>query len=316
MRPLLAIVLAALLLAPAASAEPIPDDQEARPAPEPGELAFVFTAGGSTWMRISDIDENQIPPPHGRPHLHESEGAITAIAMLDPEQTPRRLRAWKGRRVVVDGRCSATVTGLAVVSRLVGDPGYAPDGADDQWTAVSAFRNGRQMIAARLDGCAGSWARDAERSPVALPQSLKAARAVKAARADLLASAPAAEVAAEWRDAGLDGDWRTRAAITGRAVRHPTTGVTWVFVHARLDGGCGDPEASFAGWYQVGDDGALTRVAVQSLPVHTVDQLVDLDGDGRFELLGKDSLGLDTILVDADGRAIDSLELPFYGCPC
>ena len=48
----------------------------------------------------------------------------------------------------------------------------------------------------------------------------------------------------------------------------------------------------------------------------SIDQLIDIDGDGTFEVLGRPWPGGATYLVDASGEAIAQLDLPFYGCSC
>src|SRR6185369_11640136 len=90
---------------------------------------------------------------------------------VEPANVPVAYRRWLGQRVTVDGTCSANVTGFAVVARLTGDTGYA--GIDDEhWTARNVLEHGHPMLAATLDGCHGTFARDAALAPVVIPKVL------------------------------------------------------------------------------------------------------------------------------------------------
>ena len=44
--------------------------------------------------------------------------------------------------------------------------------------------------------------------------------------------------------------------------------------------------------------------------------LIDVDGDGELEILGKPWLGYDTLLTRANGEVLDGLNVPFMGLPC
>jgi hypothetical protein len=278
------------------------------------DFVFVFSVGGAQWMRIADVDGEQALPAHGAPRLIESEDRAAAIAALG-ERAPDGVRAWQGRTVLVDGECAATAGELAIVAQLTGDPAYAGEGGE-RWTADSVFASGHKVYAARLDRCTGTWARLAERPPAFLPLPVDAPAALAAARRDLLASQPARDLQKDWRDAGMTGSWRNEATIEAQAVRHPQTGATWIFVHARLDGSCGDPAASFGALYRI-DGGDVARITLATdLPLVSLDQLIDVDRDGRFELLGSSGLGMDRALMRADGTILDMLDVPFYGCPC
>jgi hypothetical protein len=313
----------AIAPAPPPAIAPAPPPAIAPPADDgvprrPDDFAFVFTAGGARWIRLADVggDGGAAVPAHGAPRMSEHDGRIAAIAPLAEGAAPAPARGWQGRQVLVDGTCTATVGPLAVIALVVGDPGYAPT-PDARWTAAASFEAGHKVLAGRLDRCDGTWARAADRAPAVLPIEVDLPLAAAAARRDLLASTLADETQRAWRDAEMTGSWvdSDAADVTIKVFRHPRTGATWVLAHAHLEGGCGDPYASFIGLYQVGAAG-ITRVALTELSMLDLDQLIDIDGDGRFELVGSGGLGSDSVLYDDEGAELDRLDIPFYGCPC
>ncbi len=120
-------------------------------------------------------------------------------------------------------------------------------------------------------------------------------------------------------DAGGTGTWwdAENAQLTTKIVKHPTTGVTWVSIHGHMDHGCGDPSANVWGLFRVEADGSLASVQLRKLDdLESIDQLIDIDGDGELELIGKPWLGLDTVVMRASGEELARLTLPLFGCPC
>ncbi len=287
-----------------------------QPRSEPArgtQLLFAFHAAGAEYVRLAD-DEL---PAHAPPRLIEQDGLSIAIADVAPRELPTAERAWLGRRVRVDASCDATVTGFAVVARLAGDPVYA--GRDDlAWTADGVLANGQVMLAARLDGCTGSYARDAALAdpvaPVALADPVLALRA----RAIALASDPVRAAQREWQAMGRSGWWYDDAAasVTTEVFRHPKTGARWVMVHATIEHDCADPAANVLALFRVAADGELVPVQVRALSLETIERLIDVDGDGSWELIGRPWLGLDRVLESASGEELDRIAVPLFGCPC
>ncbi|MGE0869530.1 MAG: hypothetical protein AB7P03_13265 [Kofleriaceae bacterium] len=287
--------------------------------PEPAqtmELALVFEAGGATYLKLADLASDLIPPHHPFA-LVEGEARAAVIGHVNDGDVPAPYRPWKGRTVVVDGTCTATVVEFAVVSRLVGDTGYADVADGEGWSVDSVMRNGGAMLAAKLDGCTGSYARDAGLSPVAIPIAVENRALVAKARAALLASKPSRQIQHEWVELGNTGHWYSDAELISRVVRHPTTGVTWVSIQSKIDNECGGIGDNAWGLFRVDAGNTLTPVSVRRLgEVSTIQQLIDVDNDGTFEILGESWLGLDTLYTTVDGELIEQLSVPFYGCPC
>jgi hypothetical protein len=292
------------------------------PAPVADTVQLLFRAGGATYMRLASVerdDEGAIAwPRHGAPRLVTEGAAEVAIAAVRDADMPAVHRAWAGKQVVVDGTCRATVTGFAVVSRLVGDPGYA--GLEkERWDAASVMQTGAQVLAARLDRCSGTFARDAALAPVVIPTPIRDERLARTGKSALIASAAAAEVAREWAEhgSGIEGAWWDHAEFSTTVLRHPRTGVTFVAVHAGTDFGCGGPDVNLWGLYAAAADGALSPVhETRPGDLRAIDRIIDVEGDGELELIGRTWRGDDVMLTGADGAEQEHLDMQFYGCRC
>ncbi len=100
-------------------------------------------------------------------------------------------------------------------------------------------------------------------------------------------------------------------------VLQPITGERWVFVHAHEGESCGAPNLNLVGVYRLTADGTPVRVEAYSSSISTIDALIDVDGDGRFEMRAMNGeLISDPALLDRDGSILSGTRLPFFGCPC
>jgi hypothetical protein len=294
---------------PAATAQPVRSN----------ELSLVFSAAGATYVKLAEIGEDAAAmPKHGKAKLVDDDGVTTAFASVDAADVPAAYQRWLDRDVLVDGTCRAKVTGIAVVSRLTGDTGYA--GIDDEkWTTKNVLEHGSVVLAAKLDGCKGTFARGAELPPVIIPAEIENAELAAKARAALIASQPARETQRDYLEFDTKTPWHESeyATFATRIVRHPTTGVTWVSVHASMEHGCGGPDVNVWGLWRVEDDGTLAAVQLRRMgDMHSIDKLIDIDNDGELELIGTPWLGLDTVVTRGSGEELDRLSLTFFGCPC
>lgn len=294
-----------------------------QPAPPPAasnQLLFVFRAGTDLYVTLSS-DE----PKHGKRRLIEDDGGATTVAEVAPANLPAKFRGWEHKTFALDGGCTATVRGFAVVTRMVGSPGYA--GLDDEtWNATTAANAGTSQLAARLavgQGCDKAlYARDASLAPIGELVELERPDLVDAARSALLASPASADAQTQW--AGGEelgwvnaGSWIDSAQVTSFTVRHPKTGVIYVGLHAAIEHGCGGPDVNLWGLFRVERDGRLVTVVARQLDtLYSVDRVLDVDNDGTLELIGSDWLGLSTILTSARGEELDRLAIEFHGCPC
>ncbi len=298
-------------------------------------VAMVFTAQNATWMKLENLavpgehtDGDGVPraafPKHGAiTHTHE-EWVEVATAPIAIDDVPLAHRDRLGDKIIVDGTCTTYITGFAIVARLTGSPGYAGDDTSEEWSAKMVMQYGAPMIAAKLGDCTGTIARDAALPPAARARALKDddAKLVANAKRMLLASKVAADTTKEWTEFYKDSteprqSWIADSATTWKSEMfvHPTTHEMWISIHANQLEGCGMPHVNVWGLYRVEKDGTLTSFDVNLGGIETIDQLVDLDGDGMMEVVGSAWLG-NTLVNDAKGNTLETLDRPFYGCPC
>ncbi|HEY4178543.1 MAG TPA: hypothetical protein VGM90_16965 [Kofleriaceae bacterium] len=295
------------------------------------DVSLVFSTEGHTFMKIADLDADHLPA-HVAPTLMHStkDYTYTATANVAAAEVPQ-YTPWLMRDVIVDGVCTARVTGFAIASRVSGDIGYADSqGAengesDTEWTAHSVLRLGSPMLVAELEGCPGGkvFARGADlKDPIAMRvvQDKKLAGAAKRA---LIRSPQSAAAQKEWDDpewapTEMPKKWYADPSTTWttQILVHPVTGAKFVSVHAAQPFTCGTPFANVWGLYRVGDDNALVPVANASLgDISDIEELVDLDGDGELEVIGVPFIG-GRIVNDIHGTTLQKLDEQFYGCPC
>lgn len=268
---------------------------------ESSELALVFAVGKQTFVKLGSAEGIK----HGRAKHVKVDGMDAAIAKVTSEQLPGAI----GREVIVDGTCHAKVTELAVVARL--------EGYEESYTAAQVMDEGSPVLAGKLDGCTGSYARPAALPAVVVPEPIENAALAAKAKALVLASHPAEETAHEWMTDYEKSDWPSEAQWDIRVFKHPLTGQTWVSAHAYNEWGCGEPEVNVWGLFRVSADGKLTATQLRNLGDMTrIHQIIDVEGDGEFELLGQPWLGTEQLLTHASGEAIDDVPLSFVGCPC
>lgn len=300
--------------------------REAAIAASPSDVHLVFRGGGRTYMQL-DVDGDMASLRAARPSMTRSadnEAMYTAIAAVAPADVPASARSWLGKRVVVDGNCEATVDGFALVARLEGDTGYAGVDAGD-WTAQLVFDQAPPVLSARLSTCTGSLARDSTLPRIVALDDVSdrsTKRLTTTALRRVLAMEEAADVQREWDQARPDPDmsrrWYEGETDTDvRVMRHPTTGTSWVVVHVSRQEGCGGINANLFGLFRVGDDGTLETVELRDLgTLHSIEQVIDLEGDGSLELVGRDWLGLQRLVTRASGEELTTTSIPFYGCAC
>jgi len=281
-----------------------------QPPAVPDTIAFAFQAGNDTYLALETVSEL---PKHGKPELVADDYISAAIASL--REVPAADRVWEGREVIVDGTCHARVVGFALVGRVTGDPGYANEEHDITWTPAQIFEHGNVTIAAKLDRCTGTYARLAG-APAIRPFTL-AENDDDAVEAEtrMRDSSFGADAAKQWVDFKMDGQWDS--AMTAQTWRDPDRGTLWITVHAHSQEQCGGIDVNAWGLFRVESNGSLTTVQLRNLgDLEQVDHLVDVDGDGVPELVGRGWITPDAAIESASGTTIGSLSVPFYGCPC
>ncbi len=300
-----------------------PVDDEPEPVhgyePEEGDadLAFVFTVGGTSYLRLTgEVDASAV----GAPRRIQDGDVIAVVAPVANRGLPDALRAWNGREVMVEGVCLARVAGFAEVSRVQGEGPWSDDEeyvVDRPWTTAQ-IREYDKVLAARLEGdCSGTWARAKDLSVPEHATPIADDALETMAREELIANGDA--VQESWTDSGGEGAWHEEADISTSAYRHELTGDTWVIVQASRGGGCGDSYVSTMAVYRKTGSGKLHRVADLARGENEVRDVVDLDGDGEPELVmgyeGSDT----TMLVDLADETHAAMSGPAYaheGCGC
>jgi hypothetical protein len=289
-----------------------------RAAPLAGEeFGFVVSLDGISYMVLGRHHE-PVDPRAARlaGDLVDPEGAIAPVA---PDSVGDDVSGWIGRSVIVEGGCEAQVSGLAVLGLMIGDTGYmAVSEEPTEAEVIAQILDVSAYLALELDGCEGTYARAGWLPGAVEAETLDEPALARAARARLLGSAAAARAQTVWDEMYGEGRfWRSSyGELDVRVVRHPVTMERSVIVHAVFDQGCGGAGINLLGIYRVADDGSLiTEREDEGDALHAIDRVLDLDGDGRFELLGRGYIA-DRVLRDAGGDDLHTLEIPFFGCPC
>ncbi|HTR50795.1 MAG TPA: hypothetical protein VMJ10_08825 [Kofleriaceae bacterium] len=300
-------------VAPAIAHEPPPPPSGAR-------FSFVFRAGGTTYVKLADVDGSALPA-HGVARLAKQDYDDDAIAELDASAVPADQRAWLGRDVVLDTGCRARVVAFALVARANGDASWVDENAKE-WTPSLLFEHAGAVLAARLDGCTegATYARDASLPPAEQPVAVDSAELVARARRMFFASAAAKSAQHAWTH-----DWQRTGsvfadpelALRADVLEHPRTHERFVSITAHRDHGCGDPDTNVWGLFRVKPDGSLAVVTLRTLTeLDTVDTLLDIDNDGSLEAVGRRWLGENHVLEHPSGDELDRDSVPFFGCPC
>jgi hypothetical protein len=282
------------------------------------DFGFVFRVGDASHLMVAPLSEGVPLPAHGPLVFTTSaEGEEAVVAEVALSDVPATHRALVDHGVTVAGGCTARVLGFAIVARLSGDTAYA--GASGTWDTASVWEHGAKALTARLDGCYGAYGRDASLRPIqeAIPERDDAARGL--ALADFLGTEAVAAAQRDYEKQGGKGSFQDAddEVLDVRVVRHPTTGVRWVMIFANVNEGCGGAQIHLAASYRIVADGRVALASLDTLDdMARVDHLVDLDGDGVFELVTHDWLGTSAQLRDAHGHILVESTVPYFGCPC
>jgi hypothetical protein len=91
----------------------------------------------------------------------------------------------------------------------------------------------------------------------------------------------------------------------------------FIAVHIHADHECGGPDTNVWGLYRVGEDGKVSPLHEGRMEqLDSIERILDIEGDGELELLGRNWLGDDVVLAHQDGSERDRLDMEFYGCAC
>jgi hypothetical protein len=273
--------------------------------PPPPVVDLTFTAGGETWLALSELPTQGVTS-RGLVRMVEDGGTFATIAAVVPDP------AWNGREVVVDGGCREALHEFALIHRVTGDPSYATDQPVERWTSPLVRERGEPVIAAKLSHCKGAFA---STSPVERMATYDAPVLIERAWAALRQTEFAKNAEEQWKDAGATTTW-IHDVVVDTMIARDHRGTTWVSSHVHTQGiGCGAPSANFWGLFRVRADQSLELVTVRELDVGSLDALLDVGGDAPV-LLGTAMLPAEPIVLGSDGQQDTSVAEPFFGCPC
>jgi hypothetical protein len=284
-----------------------------------GEIGEGFYFLGDEGLVLHDAE---VPDKHGKPTDGETDGeAMTTQASVAEADLDEATRAWKGKKVLVDGECEATVTGFRLVSRVVPHFGYAQewnceDAEDDcvpatpQERVETAFGLGEARVVAELSGCDGSYAIVAGSAKPIDGEAVDDAALAKEATAAFGRLQPVIAL----QDDENEGWWKGSESVS--IFKHPESGQVLVSVHARAGEGCGGFEADYWQLWKH-EDGKLVPLSAGNAPIEIL-EAVDLDRDGHLELIVKaDDFGSEKVLVNTRDMSRPVEYGYTYGdCPC
>lgn len=255
-----------------------------------------------------------------------SASRVVKDSALEPS-----VRGLKTKKFQLEGGCLATVSEFRAITRVVPHFGErerwngAIQGEDKKGQpmtnaqiarAVDAL--GKAQLFAKLSGCGEgrfAWVSGAQQ-PVAaqlLEDPALSERALAAfgrlpsvlsRQKEFMKQAQHAE--GKWWEEG------TEVAI----FKHPTSGQVLISVLANLREDCGGWSASEWAIFEAKGK-ALKRVPVTHGPPDRVQDALDIDGDGRLELLGESDYGTDSIVYWPNANELGtSLQYAYLDCPC
>jgi hypothetical protein len=289
--------------------EHVPVVVPAAPPPSVTDVQMLFTVGSDSYVALGTDDL----PKHGKATIVENAGAIVALAPVTAKT------AWTNRTMIVDGACEATLTEFAVIARVAGSARDAGDGLTE-WTANNVMEYGNPVLAAKIDGCTGVFARDASLPAITVLPDTTAAGASERLAEEALKLLTKSDLATKaqdaWREASHEGNWweADDAKVETRIVRHPKSGEVFVVVHAYRFSDCGEVGGNLVGTYRVDGSSKLTTVKVDSSAMESLERVIDLENDGDVELVG--SSKWDSFIDRLNGDTAATIGPSTYGCGC
>ncbi len=299
--------------------------------PKKNELLFAFAIAEQSYVQLDVANDDDIEQTltNGRVHrVSELEGySSTAYVELKQDEVPAHLTSWLGHQVVVDEKCTATITSIQIVSRMVGDIGQASNpGETEAERAKDAFDAGAKVYAGKLSGCPGTYhygrATNSPKQKFAQKLTLGAAAApaIRAAKLHLRTTARVMGIQERWKSIeGNDGHWLSQATIEPTAFANDDRAFIvlsieageycsnfgaqlWVVYEVTHYGGDEDPHVTL-GRFVSANQGTIEPVAA-----------IDATGDGQLNLIATADAERTLFSLDGSIRAFEPIE--FYGCRC
>lgn len=300
-----------------------------RSAKRGADFYFTLALDSGFYLALSDAKLPEQLGPVAAESGDKNSEVFTASRTVPEAALADSVRSLKNKKLRVEGGCVASVSEFRALTRVV--PHF---GERDRWNGVLDGKKGQPMppaqiakaasalgkpqLFAKLDGCSEgrfAWIDGAQQplaaEPVEDPELAERALAafgklpsVLARQKEFLKQAEHPE--GKWWEEG------TEVAI----FKHPRSGQVLVSVLANLRDGCGGFSASeWAIFERKGK--ALKRIPLTQTPPDRIQDALDVDGDGRLELLGETDFGTDIALYWPDADELGSpLEHAYLDCPC
>jgi ketosteroid isomerase-like protein len=294
------------------------------------DLHFTLALQSGLYMVLPEISA---PRDHG-PITPESElgreaGSLyTYSAALEDSSLPPAATTWKGQKVRLDDGCVGELDSFVLLSRVVphfgtvqswrgtGDtPGMA---ADAEQIAQQAFALTTPQVAARVRGCGkGQFAQRLDTPAPTSGVPVEDAALLDKARASFtsLSSVKALQQRHLAEAEDPRGQWWT-PSLRVEAYRHPVSGQTLLIAQADNGGMCADFSAQETAVFEARGS-KLVRLRA-GLPPARILRALDVDGDGRLELLlDNPDFSTDRTLVSPDKTWREpALTHAYQDCPC
>ncbi|HEX5659493.1 MAG TPA: hypothetical protein VFX59_19995 [Polyangiales bacterium] len=271
------------------------------------------------------LPELPIPTEHGPITREAEEDSIYTHSA--PVQAPDA-NVWSTQKVRLDDGCVGELDAFVLLSRV--EPHFGtvqtwegtgvPPGpaVPAKQIAEEAFALATPQVAARVRGCSeGLFAQRTDTPaptqavPVTDEPLLERARKAFAALPSVKALQQRHLAEAE----DPHGEWWT-SSLRAEAYRHPVSGQTLLVAQADNGGTCSDFSAQETAVFELRGD-KLVRLRA-GLPPARILRTLDVDGDGRLELLfDRPVLSIDRSLISPDKAWPEpSLTHSYQDCPC
>ena len=296
----------------------------AAPPSAAGGVHFVIALGSELYLALPE-ERGAVLAAEG-PVRRETGAADKTLYVTSRATRAGTLPAWTGAKLRLDTGCVATVAELRVLSRVVPHFGTSElweKGTEDppspplppQRIAEEAFALGTPLTAARLSGCSAGVLAVPESAPPPIAAEVVSDPALAARARSAFAALPS--VKAQQREFLKDNKgqwWDGTLRIDVR--RHPQSGQ--VLISALAHNGSGACEELGPGTWAVFelDDNQLRRVR-ESAATGTLEQALDVDGDGKLELITHGDYGTERELWQPQAESPAALLVYDYqDCPC
>ncbi len=327
---------------PASKDIPVPDAPSGPAEPVAGQMDFAFVTGGQLLVH-ADASMAWVSAKVKTPSAGGSIGDFLAVDVpANPSLLPEHLAALIGSSVDLYGArgkvCTTTISDLRVQAERNGEEDELTVGLDvdyEEWTIDA--ENARVLMqrvlkqedrwlvanAETTDGGACKGALFGRASSLPAPLLLAASRrnwrdvpAASRSAFKRLATTTLAEDFELYLDQVSVPSWESWDTFYDDTIRYT------VFVDGNgapvlaralmgdTESTCGGDFGGQLNRYYALREGYVAPRTGPNMPV----LLVDIDGDGRFEIIADDGEG--RVLYDADGGHLQSGFRPYMGCPC